>query len=94
MPQGVIPDTLHTFFRLTGPERAVEIFGIRLVGVSAETAKKLLLTLVLIVVIILLGRLLRAIAYHSFRGRGERIAFWARQLVQLAMAILLILGIG
>ncbi|WDT76381.1 MAG: hypothetical protein MPW16_04025 [Candidatus Manganitrophus sp.] len=36
---------MENFIRLVGPNRAVEIFGVKLVGVNAENAKKLLFSL-------------------------------------------------
>ena len=39
---------MEEMIRLVGPERAVELFGVRLVGLNAENGKKLLFTLVFI----------------------------------------------
>ena len=47
---------MNQLVRLVGPNRAVEILGVKLVGVNAENGKKLLFTLVFIVLVILLGR--------------------------------------
>ena len=82
------------FVRLVGPERAVEILGIRLVGLNADNAKKLLVTVLFVALVLLLGRLLRFLARAAFRGhRMERSAFWVRQGIHLAMAVMLILGL-
>ena len=51
---------MDNVFRLVGPSRAVEILGVKLVGVNAENGKKLLFTLVFIFFILLLGRLLQS----------------------------------
>jgi hypothetical protein len=53
---------MDEFVRLVGPNRAVEIFGIRLVGINAENGKKLLMTLLLFILIWLVRR---AIRYRS-----------------------------
>ncbi len=74
---------------LVGPDQAVELFGIRLVGLSVESGRKLLLTLALAVLILLLGRVLRAVARWMLRDRHERIRFWTRQAIQLVTMVLL-----
>ncbi len=48
-------------FELVGPQRAVQFFGVRLVGVNAETGRKLLLSLLAIAVVTLLARGLQAL---------------------------------
>lgn len=85
---------MEDFIRLVGPERAVQILGVRLVGVNAESGKKLLFTLVFIALIGLLGYLLRALARWALRGRGnERVEFWASQTIKLGTTLFLILGL-
>ncbi len=82
------------FIRLVGPNHAVEILGVKLVGVTAENGKKLLFTLAFIALLLLLNRLARAAARRALAGRREtRVAFWARQGVNLATAVLLLLGL-
>ena len=81
--------------RLVGPERALELFGVRLVGVNAENGKKLLFTLALIVVLFLLSRLAHFIVSRGRRGeQRDRFSFWIRQGVNLATAVVLILGLA
>lgn len=85
---------MDNVFRLVGPNRAVEILGVKLVGVNAENGKKLLFTLVFILFILLLGRVLQAVTRALLRGRSEpNVQFWARQGVRLATTVLLLLGI-
>src|SRR4051794_37653387 len=80
--------------RLVGDERAVEVFGVRLVGVTAENGTKVLLTLALIVALLLFGRLLRGLASLVLRVRENvRLAFWARQGIRLTVAVILVLGV-
>jgi hypothetical protein len=45
---------MDDIIRLVGPERAVEVFGIRLVGVNAESGKKILFTLAFLTLLWLL----------------------------------------
>ena len=80
--------------RLVGPNQAVEILGVKLVGVTAENGKKLLFTLAFIALLLLLNRVARALARRALAGRHEtRVAFWARQAVHLATAVVLVLGL-
>lgn len=85
---------MENLIRLVGPNRAVEVFGVVLVGVNAENGKKLLFTLVFIIVVYLLQRLVRRVAAALLRDRGdERLFFWARQGIQLGAALLLVVGL-
>ena len=85
---------MDNLIRLVGPNRAVEILGVKLVGVNAENGKKLLFTLIFILLVYLIGRVLQATARATLRGRRDaRVQFWARQGVQLAATVLLLLGI-
>lgn len=83
---------MDDWIRLLGPNQAVELFGVRLVGVSAETGRKLLLTAALGALILLFGGLLRRFTRWLLRGRHERMRFWARQGIQLFVAVLLTIG--
>lgn len=81
--------------RLVGPDRAVEILGIRLVGVNAENGKKLLFTVVFIVLIVLFSRLAQSLSNRMLRGhRQNRVAFWTRQGIHLVTGVLLLLGLA
>ena len=84
-------------FELVGPQRAVQIFGVRLVGVNAETGRKLLLSLLAIAVVTLLARGLQALIRYVLRGEGRvHTRFWWRQTVRLgtaAVGLLLVLSI-
>ncbi len=80
--------------RLVGPNRAVEILGVKLVGVNAENGLKLLFTPGFIALVLLLGHGLQALTRRLLRGRGnERAQFWAQQGVRLATAVVLLLGL-
>jgi len=85
---------LGDFISLVGPNRAVQILGVKLVGVNAENGKQLLFSLAFIALTLLLGRAMRAFTGSILRGRDDvRSRFWARQGVQLATAVLMILGL-
>lgn len=79
--------------RLVGPERAVELFGIRLVGVNADSAKKVAFTLVFLGLVWLLYRLALVVARRLTDPQSpERPSFWAKQVIRLAAAVVLVLG--
>lgn len=84
---------MESFIRLVGPERALEILGVRMVGINAETGTKLLFTLLFITAVLLLGGLVRKGAARILRGQGrERTEFWTRQAINLGTAVFLVLG--
>lgn len=87
---------MEEWIRLAGPNRAVEIIGIRLVGVNAENGTKLLISILFILILVLIHRLVRrAVRQVPKRpGRWERVRFWARQSLGLATALVLGLGLA
>jgi len=75
----------------------LEIFGIRLVGLSAENGRKLLLTLALIVIVVVVRLVLNALTHPTAREDDDRSAkarFWVQQGVGLAVALLLVFGLA
>lgn len=75
-----------------GPQGALHLWGIKLVGFNAENGGKLLFTLGLIAAMVLLSKLLRLVGKGLSR-RHARGAFWYRQGVHVVTAVLLIVGI-
>ncbi len=72
----------------------MRLFGIRFVGINAENGQKLLLTLAFLVLAFLLHRVLALLVRHIVRGRGgEQSRFWTRQGLNLATALLVLLGL-
>ena len=72
----------------------IDIFGVKLVGFTPANGGKLLLTVAFIVVLMVLGRAMRAIAGLLLRGRNNaRADFWARQGVSLFIALFMMIGI-
>jgi small-conductance mechanosensitive channel len=70
--------------------------GINWVGISAENGKKLVLSLVFIVVVTLLRMTIRWLVGQVFSrtdNRMEQTRFWTRQGVSLLSAIVLVLGL-
>lgn len=80
--------------RVVGHNGAVELLGVRLVGVTAENGKKLLLTITIIVAMYLVGRAVRSVATRVLKERGDdRTAFWVRQAVRLSVAVVAFLAV-
>src|SRR5262245_38678558 len=70
----------------------MELFGVKLLGLSAETLRKAVLTLAFTVGILLLRFLLVSIARLVTRNR-PRDRFWIRQAAGIATAALLVLSL-
>ncbi len=71
----------------------MEFFGVRLIGLTAESGRKLLLTLALLFALWLLSKLLRALLRAAFGKRKDVAAsFWSRQAVHIGIAAIGILG--
>jgi small-conductance mechanosensitive channel len=86
---------MEDWIRLVGPQRAVELLGVRLVGINAENGVKLLFTVAFIALVLLVGRGLRALLSRALRDSGNRRApFWGRQSINLGVAVVLLLGIA
>ena len=81
------------WIRFVGPNRALELFGVKLVGVNAETGRKILFSIAFFILMLLISRLLRRLTRWAMRGRDERLAFWARQIVRVVVALVLIIGL-
>ena len=74
----------------------MEWLGINWVGISAENGKKLVLSLIFIVVVTLLRMAVRWLVGQVFSrtdARMEQTRFWTRQGVSLISAIVLVLGL-
>ena len=78
--------------RFVGPTHALQLFGVKLVGINAENGKKFLFTIVLIVALLLISRLLRRLT-KAAAGRDSRRAFWVRQGVHLTTAVIVVIAV-
>ena len=77
-----------------GPTHALQVFGVKLVGVTSENLKKLLFSLVLVGILYLLSKGLQSLLRAVFAGRDSvRTVFWSRQAVHLLTTLLTILGL-
>ena len=80
--------------KLVGPHQSLQIFGVRLVGLNAENGRKLVLTIVFLGIVWLVGFGVRFLSRSLLRERTDkRFRFWTHQVVQLATAILQVIGI-
>jgi len=85
---------MDSFIRFVGPNSALEIGGVRMVGMTPENGGKLLVTLGFVAAILLLGRALRAVSAAVLGGRGsDHTRFWTRQGINLFVACLLLFGL-
>jgi small-conductance mechanosensitive channel len=70
------------------------VFGIRLVGITAESGQKLLLSIALIALVWIARRVLRAVLESTLQGqRFVRTRFWIRQSLSLIAALVVIIGL-
>ena len=60
------------WIQLVGPNRAVQVFGVKLVGVNAANGNKVLFSLAFILLVILLGRTFKVLARVLLRGPPQR----------------------
>jgi small-conductance mechanosensitive channel len=80
-------------FQFVGKDHVLQLFGVRLVGVSPENGKKLLVSVIFLLLLFGANRLLRAIAAAILGRRTGLAHFWAKQAIRLATAVILITGI-
>jgi small-conductance mechanosensitive channel len=79
---------------LAGPDRAVRIFGITLVGVTEETGRKLLLSIAVVVALGLLARGVEALADLALHGdKHVQTRFYWRQGTRLTAAVIGVLAL-
>ena len=84
---------MNQVLQFVGPKGAVQLFGVKLVGINGENGKKLLFSLVYIVIVWLLAWGIGALARALIRKRSLRVAFWIEQAIHLLSAAMLIIGV-
>ena len=80
------------WIRLVGPNQAVEILGVKLVGVTADNGAKLAFTIGFILAIWLLARALHRLA-HAALAERPHVEFWSRQFIRIAITFIAIVGL-
>lgn len=83
---------MNRVLQFVGPNGAVQLFGVKLVGVNGANGRKLLFSLVFIALVWLLAWGIGALASLLLRKRSQRVAFWTKQGVHLFSVALLIIG--
>lgn len=78
-----------------GPNDALQVFGVTLLGVTPENGSKLLLTFAILLIGWVLSRLLGLLTGVATRGdRWPRLKFWSRQGVKIATALFVLLSVA
>jgi small-conductance mechanosensitive channel len=72
----------------------LEIFGVKLIGATPEVGRKLLVSLVLLVVVPLVGWVLtKLIGWLTSRIASRRVGFWMRQAVSLLLGLIVVVSL-
>jgi small-conductance mechanosensitive channel len=79
--------------QFVGKDHVLQLFGIPLWGINPENGKKLLLSVLFILILLALNQLLHWISKLILGERTGRARFWVKQVVRLVSAILLITGV-
>lgn len=78
----------------TGPDDALQLFGITLIGVTPENGRKLLLTAVIILIIVIISRLFHAAVGQAAQDVSRlRTRFWIRQAANILIALVAIMAL-
>lgn len=80
------------FVQFVGNNHALQIAGVKLLGVNAENGRKLLFSIAFIAILYLLDKVLCLIA-SKVGGERQKTAFWTRQGVSLIIFAIGILGL-
>ena len=102
--QGSPTDILNTAQNAAAPAASgvttahvpgLHIFGVTLIGATAENGRKLLLTLAAVIIVLVVGWVIRQLLKLAIGTRGgTRFHFWAKQAVSLLLAVILLLAIA
>jgi small-conductance mechanosensitive channel len=83
---------VNDWIQFIGPKQALQLFGVRLVGVNAENGKKLLLSAALVLVLMAVNAGLRRLGRRATSQVDRRAGFWVRQGTRLALAVLFVIA--
>jgi small-conductance mechanosensitive channel len=76
-------------------DQGLELFGVTLLGATADNGRKFLLTLVFVIGAWLVSKVLRAFLAQFIGTRsGTRFQFWAKQGVSLIIAAIMLIGVA
>lgn len=75
-----------------GPNGAIHVFGVKLVGFTLENGLKLLLTIIIFFVIWIIAKILRLFIRRYMRGRVDASAlFWSNQAIKLLLTFFVLI---
>ena len=78
----------------SGPNDALQAFGVTFIGMTPDNGRKLLLTISFVIAAILIGRVLNALAGRATRGdHWPKARFWVRQIVKIVTALFVVIGV-
>jgi small-conductance mechanosensitive channel len=82
--------------QFVGPNQAIQLFGVKLLGFNAENGKKLLFTVCFIAAALLLGAAAKKLVHLVVRGEPNDVhqRFWTTQGIKVFTAALLIIGVA
>ena len=84
--------SMDEWIRLVGPNQAVEILGVKLVGVTAENGWKLAFSILFIAALWMLGRLAHKLTHGLLQDR-RYLEFWSRQFIRITTTLLAVVGL-
>lgn len=84
---------MNSIVQFVGSSGTLQLFGVRLVGLNSGNARKLLLSVILIGLVILIARVLRWISRALLGERTGPTRFWVKQVIGVLQALLLITGV-
>jgi small-conductance mechanosensitive channel len=93
LSSGATIESVSGILQIVGNGHTVQLFGIPLVGISLDTAKKLLFTLVFLLAVWVIRRAVRFLTNSLGGQRSERTRFWSMQAVGLITACVVLVGI-
>src|SRR3954451_20168659 len=101
LPPGLrrsVPDvTLQSLVGFTGPDRVLQVCGVKLVGLTEETGRKLLLVAGVIIALTLVNQLVSQLVRRVYRKEAHLATrFWwlqAVRLITLGLGIILLVSI-
>lgn len=80
-------------FDLVGPNRALSIFGVKLVGFTAENSRKALLTISVLLLLLLCNHLLKRFIRLFVKGRKDiRTLFWSNQAINIVLTLVFLIA--
>jgi small-conductance mechanosensitive channel len=83
---------VNDWIQFVGPKHALQLFGVKLVGVNAENGKKLLFSAALVLLLMAVNAGLHRVARRATSQADRRAGFWVRQGTRLALAVVLVIA--